>query len=48
MEQLQNILVIITASLAVMYLVGKFIWRPAFLKPKASKVGCGENDCGCH
>jgi hypothetical protein len=39
----QNILVIITGLLAVLFLVNKFFWK----KPK-SKKGCGDDDCGCH
>ncbi|BAO75699.1 FeoB-associated Cys-rich membrane protein [Winogradskyella sp. PG-2] len=41
----QNILVVATLSLALVFLVRKFIWKP---KKKAAK-GCGTDDeCGCH
>ncbi len=40
---IQTILVIVTVSLAVVFLIRKFIWKP---KTKPSK-GCGSSDCGC-
>jgi hypothetical protein len=40
---LQTIFVIITVSLAVAFLVKKFLW-----KKSKSKKSCGNDDCGCH
>tara|TARA_B100001057_G_C22602735_1_gene853443 strand:+ start:258 stop:416 length:159 start_codon:yes stop_codon:yes gene_type:complete len=52
---MQTILVIITFSLAVAYIVKKFVWTPVFeSRGKASgtldggKTKCGNKDCGCH
>ena len=51
MENIQQILVYITLSLAVGYLVKKFFIPKRLLATK--KVGsknksCGSQDCGCH
>jgi len=47
---IQQILVILIFALALAYLVGKFIWKPAFLKQgsKDDDSGCGSGSCGCH
>lgn len=47
---IQQILVLITFIVALGFIVGKFFWKPAFLK-KGSKdddAGCGSGSCGCH
>lgn len=43
-NSLQTILVIVTVSLAVVFLVKKFLWNPK----KKNKNSCGDDDCGCH
>lgn len=49
MDLVQNIAVFLIVSLAVAFLVTKYIWMPPFLKKKsASKSGCGSDGCGCH
>ncbi len=49
MITLQEILVLITFLFAVGFMITKFIWKPAFLKPKKkSDKACGAKDCGCH
>ncbi len=40
---IQTVLVILTASLALGFLVRKYLWKP---KAKPSK-GCGSSGCGC-
>ena len=52
---MQTILVIITFTLAVAFLVRKFIWTPIFESQKKSlgtldggKTKCGKEDCQCH
>jgi len=40
----QTILVIITVSFAVGFLVKKFLWNPN----KKKENSCGDDDCGCH
>ncbi|RLD30142.1 MAG: FeoB-associated Cys-rich membrane protein [Bacteroidetes bacterium] len=41
---IQTIFVIITVSVAVGFLVKKFLWNP---KKKTNK-SCDNDDCGCH
>lgn len=41
---IQTLFVIITVSLAVGFLVKKFLWNPK----NKSKKSCGDNDCDCH
>ena len=48
MALIQEILVIITFILALLYLVTKFIWKPTFLHKTKPKAACGTTDCGCH
>ncbi len=38
----QTILVYISLSIAVFFLVRKFFWK------QKSKKNCGDDDCGCH
>lgn len=52
---MQNILVLILFSLAVGFLIKKFVWTPIFETRKRSlgtldggKTKCGNKDCGCH
>ena len=52
---MQTILVIITFSFALGFLLKKFVWNPIFeSKGKASgtldggNTKCGKDDCGCH
>jgi hypothetical protein len=40
---LQNTLVFIAVTLAVAFLVKKFLWK----SPKQKKA-CGKDGCGCH
>jgi hypothetical protein len=40
---IQTILVLITASLAIAFLVKKFMLKPK----KESNKGCGSSGCGC-
>ncbi len=48
MELLQEILVFISFSIALGYLITKFIWKPAFLVKSDEKVkSCGVSGCGC-
>lgn len=45
----QEILVFITFAIALGYMITKFIWKPAFLKPKKQTTkACGVSGCGCH
>lgn len=49
MITLQEILVLITFLIAVGFIITKFIWKPAFFKPKKkSDKACGKSDCGCN
>ncbi|PNQ74687.1 FeoB-associated Cys-rich membrane protein [Hanstruepera neustonica] len=41
---IQNILVVVALIIAVVFLIGKFIYSP---QKKTSK-NCDSNDCGCH
>jgi len=42
---IQNILVFSALTLALLFLVRKYIWSPK----KTSAEGCGgDDDCGCH
>ncbi len=41
---IQNILVVLTVSAAVWFLVQKFLWKPK--KAKTTKA-CGNDGCGC-
>ncbi|WP_152611400.1 FeoB-associated Cys-rich membrane protein [Psychroserpens mesophilus] len=42
---IQNILVFSALSIAIVFLVRKFIWKPR----KVSTKACGGDDgCGCH
>lgn len=52
---MQNVLVIITFSLALVFILKKFVWAPIFEGRKKStgtldggKTKCGEKDCKCH
>ncbi len=52
---MQTILVIITFTLAVGYLLKKFLWTPVFETKQnpsgtldGNRVKCGKKDCGCH
>lgn len=52
---MQTILVIITFSLAVGFLLKKFVWIPVFESKKrtvstldGNRTKCGNKDCGCH
>jgi len=48
MDVLQNILVLITFLISVVYVITKFVWKPAFLKSKKEKdKACGVSGCGC-
>ncbi|WP_344787103.1 FeoB-associated Cys-rich membrane protein [Postechiella marina] len=42
---IQNILVFITASFALTYIVKKYVWTS---KKKKTKSCGGDNSCGCH
>tara|TARA_R100000935_G_C2807950_1_gene153600 strand:- start:195 stop:350 length:156 start_codon:yes stop_codon:yes gene_type:complete len=51
---MQTILVLITFSIAVGFLLKKFLWNPIFEARKTSnatldggKTKCGKTDCGC-
>lgn len=49
MDLIQEIIVLVIFSLAVGYILTKFIWKPTFLKRgKNSRKNCGGSDCGCH
>ncbi|RZN83440.1 FeoB-associated Cys-rich membrane protein [Winogradskyella sp. PC-19] len=41
---IQNILVFSSLTIALIFLVRKFVWTP---KKKSSKA-CGNDNCGCH
>ncbi|WP_439153218.1 FeoB-associated Cys-rich membrane protein [Winogradskyella sp.] len=41
---IQNILVFSALTLALVFLIKKFVWSPK----KKSSSGCGTDDCGCH
>ena len=52
---MQTILVLITFTLALGYMLKKFVWTPVFETRKKSlgtidgqKTKCGNKDCGCH
>jgi hypothetical protein len=52
---MQTILVIITFTLAVGFLLKKFVWTPVFETRKktvttldGNRTKCGNKDCGCH
>lgn len=52
---MQTLLVIITFTIALVYLIRKFVWVPAFESRKKSshtldggKTKCGDKNCGCH
>lgn len=52
---MQTLLVLLTFSLAVGFLLKKFVWGPIFgarVKAPSSldggRVKCGKDDCGCH
>ena len=52
---MQTVLVLITFSLAVGFLLKKFAWDPVFESRKKTaatldggKTKCGKKDCGCH
>jgi len=52
---MQTILVLITFSIAVGFLIKKFVWNPIFEARQNSggtldggKTKCGKKDCGCH
>lgn len=51
----QTVLVFLVFSLALGYLLKKFVWNPIFESRKKSmgtldgdKTKCGNKDCGCH
>lgn len=44
---IQEILVFITFSIALGYILTKFVWKPAFLKKKKKEKACGVSGCGC-
>lgn len=46
---LQEILVILTFLIALIYLITKLVWTPPFLKKKVKSGACGSdsNGCGC-
>jgi len=49
MDFLQNILVYIVLTVAVAYLVKKFLLpKSLFASGKKGSKACGEDDCGCH
>mgnify|MGYP001791919385 CR=1 FL=1 len=50
MDFLQNILAYFVLSLAIGYLMYKFILPKSLLRPKKAKSdkACGSQDCGCH
>ncbi len=52
---MQTVLVIITFSLALGFLLKKFVWNPIFESKKqmaksldGGQTKCGNKDCGCH
>jgi len=52
---MQQILVILTFSIAAIFMLKKFVWNPIFegnQKKSSSLDGentkCGKNDCACH
>jgi len=48
---MQTILVIITFTIAVVYLLRKFVWNPIFETRKMGSKKRGQSDCGgcsCH
>lgn len=52
---MQTILVIITFTLALGFLLKKFVWDSIFESKKPTSgtldggnTKCGKNDCGCH
>jgi len=52
---MQTALVIITFTLAVGYILRKFVWLPLFETPKktigtldGARTKCGKDDCACH
>lgn len=46
---LQTLLVILTFSLALGYLLKKFVWDAIYVSPSKTnnKKGCHKGDCGC-
>ncbi|SNR26373.1 hypothetical protein SAMN04488009_0492 [Maribacter sedimenticola] len=49
MDMLQHILVYITLSISIVYLVNKFLIPKSLWNPKKkNNKACGQNDCGCH
>lgn len=42
---IQHILVVTTVTLAIWYIVRKYIWSP---KKKNNKACGGDDGCGCH
>ncbi|WP_179955066.1 hypothetical protein [Maribacter luteus] len=49
MELFQQIVVYIIVALAIVYMVGKFLWpKSLFSSKKSPKKVCGEDGCGCH
>ncbi len=52
---MQTVLVLITFSLAVGFLLKKFVWDPIFESTRKTistvdgeRTKCGNKDCGCH
>ncbi len=52
MDTLQIVLVYLTLSIAVAYIIKKFLLPKSVLamfgSKKTTTKGCGDNDCGCH
>jgi len=44
---LQEILVILTFLIALIYLITKLVWTPPFLKKKVKSGACGSDSSGC-
>jgi len=42
---IQNILVFLALTMALLFLVRKFLWSP---KKKTTKACGGDDGCGCH
>ena len=45
-EIIQNILVYVAVILSAIFLLKKFLFKPA--KPKHAQKACGNDTCGCH
>ena len=52
---MQTVLVLITFTIALGYILKKFIWTPVFESRNqnlgtldGNKTKCGNKDCGCH